>query len=74
MSRHEASENTELPEFTAYEVNELRKRASDGLSESRREYYQKCLNVVDACENGDIKDPSEKVARWLWGIKADLKD
>lgn len=57
----------ELPEFTAYEVNELAKRAS------KNDYYKKAHKfVLDYLD--DKIFITEKTTKWLWGIKADLKE
>jgi hypothetical protein len=60
-----------LPDFTAYEINELAKRAI------RNEYYAKCLKFVK--QYLDLSDENtqlmtDKQKGWLWGIKTDLKE
>lgn len=60
-----------LPEFTAYEINELTKRARTS------EYYARCLEFLRQTVLGEMTDDefrSEKEIRWLWGIKRDLKE
>ena len=60
-----------LPDFSAYEINELAKRAL------RNPYYAKCLTFVkqylDLSEDKHER-LTQKQKGWLWGIKADLKD
>lgn len=63
----------ELPEFTAEEINRLRNKIHGTLDNSRIEYYQRCIRVVEDHESGKINSYSDKVVRWLWGIKLDLK-
>jgi hypothetical protein len=63
-----------LPEFTAYEINELRRRVTEGLDENRKSYYKKCLHIVELYEMDNLISPSDKVKKWLWGIKRDLKE
>lgn len=60
----------EIPEFTAYELNEISNRAR------RDAYYAKCLKFINDTVLNDICDVSlsEKQIKWLWGIKMDLKD
>ncbi len=67
-----------IPEFTAYELNEISRRARDPrLSERSRDYYSKCLEFVKDTvlnEMFDIEALTEPQIKWLWGIKKDLKD
>jgi hypothetical protein len=60
-----------FPDFSAYEINELAKRAL------RSEYYAKCLRFVkqylDLTEE-NVQLLTDKQRGWLWGIKADLKE
>lgn len=59
-----------LPEFTAYDINELSARAR------RDSYYEKCLKFVKDTALNDAYDLAlltEKQVKWLWGIKRDLK-
>ena len=60
-----------IPEFVAYEMNELIRRARTSA------YYEKCLKFVRDSVLNDLFDPqdlTEKQVKWLWGIKRDLKD
>lgn len=60
-----------LPEFDAYEINELSRRARGDT------YYTACLDFVkDTVLNDlfDIEALTDKQIKWLWGIKRDLKD
>jgi hypothetical protein len=66
--------NDKLPEFTANEMNILGRKARDGSNLKSQEYYKKCLDIVEKHENGEIKYYTEKMARWLYGIHADLKE
>lgn len=75
MSKEENNQTKiELPLFDANEINELRKRAMEGLNESRRAYYRNCVNIVERHDSGEITIYTDKMARWLWGIKTDLKE
>lgn len=56
-----------LPEFTAYEVNELAKRAS------KSDYYKKAHKFVIDYLDGKIFI-TEKTTKWLFGIKKDLEE
>ncbi len=61
----------QIPEFDAYEMNELIRRARANY------YYDKCLKFVkDTVLNDDLanQDLTDKQVKWLWGIKRDLKD
>lgn len=61
----------EIPEFTAYEMNELTKRARGNA------YYSGCLLFILNTVLNDTFDTvalTEKQVRWLWGIKRDLKN
>lgn len=67
---------TDLPDFSADEVNELSRRGRTG-SEKQQEYYQKALKFIYDYLDGKVdltNDPQGKKRRWLWGIKADLKE
>ena len=55
-----------VPTFSAYEVNTLRARSL------KSEYYLNCYDIV--LKFLDDKPMSEKQMKWLWGIKADLKE
>jgi hypothetical protein len=58
-----------IPEFTAYEINELLRRARTS------EYYDKCRRFVFETVLEDLFDCSslnEKQVKRLWGIKKDL--
>ncbi len=56
------------PDFTAYEINELSTRAR------KNDYYKKCRTfVLDTIERPSIV-LTEKQLKWLWGIKADLRE
>ena len=57
----------EAPEFTAYEINELRKLAK------RSDYYKKCLKFILSLEDTE-NDLSDKQMKWAWGIKNDVKE
>lgn len=61
---------SEAPEFDANELNRLQSLAL------RSDYYRKChkfvMNFVD--EFLKYETMSEKQQKWLWGIKADLKE
>ncbi len=60
-----------LPEFDAYEINELSQRAR------MSSYYAQCLKFVKDTLLNDLYDASlltEKQVKWLWGIKKDLKE
>lgn len=60
----------DAPEFSAYELNVLQ------LLAIRSDYYKKChefvMNFVDGFSKYETM--TEKQQRWLWGIKADLRD
>ena len=61
----------EFPNFTAYEINALRKRAR------KSEYHQKCLDFVDDFEEmSDVRIDklTEKQKKWLWGIKLECME
>jgi hypothetical protein len=66
--------NNDLPEFTAEEINLLRRKAREGLDENKIAYYKKCLHMVELYEMDNLISPSDKVKKWLWGIKHDLKE
>lgn len=66
--------NNDLPDFTAEEINLLRRKATEGLDENRKAYYKKCLHIVELYEMDNLISPSEKVRKWLWGIKIDLRE
>ncbi|TAL22503.1 MAG: hypothetical protein EPN94_10945 [Nitrospirae bacterium] len=62
---------SDLPEFDAYELNRLQ-----GLA-MRSDYYRKCHKFVMDFVDGKLTEHAtltEKQKRWLWGIKADLKE
>jgi hypothetical protein len=55
------------PDFDAYEINELSKRARKSV------YYKQCKAfVLETLEKASIQ-LTEKQLKWLWGIKKDLK-
>lgn len=60
----------DLPDFTAYEVNELNKRSR------KSDYYLRAYKFV--CDYLDTDEEkmnlTEKQVKWLWGIKSDLKE
>lgn len=56
------------PDFSAYDINELASRAR------KSEYYAKCRKfVIDTIESDSII-LTEKQLKWLWRIKADLRE
>lgn len=58
------------PEFTAEELNLLSRLSRKNI------YYLKCKDFVDSFLRGSLlpRDMSDKQLKWLWGIKADLKE
>ncbi|MCL5236338.1 MAG: hypothetical protein M1353_00625 [Nitrospirae bacterium] len=60
-----------IPEFDAYELNELSRRARSSS------YYAKCLKFVKDTLLNDLFDPAAltgEQVKWLWGIKRDLEE
>jgi len=58
---------SELPEFTAVEVNELSNRAR------KNEYYKKAHMFILEYLDGHVTI-TENTKKWLWGIKKDLQE
>lgn len=59
---------TDNPGFTAYEINELSKRAR------KSGYYKKCRTfVLDTIERPSIVLTGKQL-KWLYAIKADLRE
>lgn len=61
---------SKAPEFGADELNRLQSLAL------RSNYYRKCHKFVMDFVDGFLKykTMSEKQQKWLWGIKAELKE
>ena len=60
-----------IPEFTAYELNELERRGRTN------KYYERCLKFVKDTVLNDLYDNeylTEQQIMWLLGIKADLME
>jgi hypothetical protein len=66
----------ELPEFTAEEKNLLRRKASGegSLNDNRVMYYRRCLKIVEDHESDGFINYTDKVVRWLHGIKSELRE
>lgn len=61
----------EVPNFTAYEINALRRRAR------KSDYHQNCLLFVEQFEEMTdkmINNLTQKQKRWLWGIKMECME
>ena len=60
----------EAPDFTAYELNHLQSLAL------RSEYYRKAHKFVMDFVDDFLKyeTMSEKQQKWLWGIKAEMRE
>lgn len=62
---------SETPEFDAYEINKLNALAR------KSDYYRKAHKFVTDFMDGKLTEfatLTEKQKRWLWGIKADLRE
>ncbi|MEW5745258.1 MAG: hypothetical protein AB1805_07480 [Nitrospirota bacterium] len=60
-----------IPEFYAYEINELARRART------KDYYARCLKLIKDTVLNDLFDVTmlhEKEINWLWRIKRDLQE
>ena len=63
------------PEFTAYEINALKRQKS--LPVPRQSYYEKCYDFLMQFEKGEIgkfENLTERQQKWLWGIKSMVRE
>jgi hypothetical protein len=58
-----------IPNFTAYEVNALRKRKTD--------YHDKCIDFIEQLEEmgeEQLAYLTDKQLKWAWGIKMEAME
>ncbi|MBI5205420.1 MAG: hypothetical protein HZA11_10935 [Nitrospirae bacterium] len=63
---------SETPEFDVYEINRLQTLAY--RSEYYRKAYEFVMDFVDGKLTTHASLTEKQKRRWLWGIKADLKE